>query len=166
MYMIVRTRAATDFLSNRLPRQNSTGCAWHVGDNLARAKQCESVWDISSSDGTSRCCVVGAAEVIVRGCDVSNIVRIQTSDGLGHVAEDVALHKYLSAITRIDGRVHVFVVVVVDMASAKSERWATGAKILPVVIGIGNAKVAGVFGSIVITVPHETRLEMIMKVRV
>jgi hypothetical protein len=55
-------------------------------------------------------------------------------------------------------------VAVEDMARSKAEEWRPGADISPVIVCIGNAKMASVFAGVAITVSGKGRLVVVMEV--
>lgn len=74
------------------------------------------------------------------------------------------MHKHLSAVTRVDGCVHVLVIVVIDVAGAKAKRRTARAKIQPIIVGVGDTKVANVLISIAVAMSNKTGLVMIVEV--
>lgn len=77
---------------------------------------------------------------------------------LSAILEHSALNEGLSAHARVHASILLVVVVVEDMCCAKAEERATRGDFVEVVVGVGYAEVAGVFGGVGVGVTYERAL--------
>lgn len=58
----------------------------------------------------------------------------------------------------------LFIIVVIDMSGTEPQRRPTRTEIQPIIVGIGDAEVASVFGPVTVTVTDQTGLPVIVEV--
>lgn len=92
------------------------------------------------------------------------IIAIQCSNGLSDIAEDITLHQDLRAISRVNARVHVFKVRVIDVSGAEAETGRAAADVEPVVVVLRDVQVASVFVGIVVAVPDQRRFPVVVEI--
>jgi nanoRNase/pAp phosphatase (c-di-AMP/oligoRNAs hydrolase) len=74
---------------------------------------------------------------------------------LAAILEHGALHERLRAHARVHARRLLVVVVVEDVCGAEAQQRAAAGDFVEVVVGVGDAEVAGVFGGVAVRVADE-----------
>ena len=89
---------------------------------------------------------------------------LRTALGVYHLLSTVLKHRALNQRLRTHARINacrlLVVVVVEDVRCAKTEQGAATGDAVEVVVGVGNAEVAGVFGSVLVRVADEGALRL------
>ena len=93
--------------------------------------------------------ILPISKVIVLRNRIPIISRIKWLLG---VHELVALNRQLGALARVDAVTDVLVVVVVQVAGTEAERRTTRVDVVPVVVVVSDAEVAGVFIAVAVGV--------------
>lgn len=79
---------------------------------------------------------------------------------LSAVLKYSALNQRLRAHARVDARRLLVVVVVEDVRCAKTEQGAATVDAVEVVIGVGNAEVASVFGGVLVRMANKSSFRL------
>lgn len=106
----------------RLERQSRSSNADDTRLDVGSSKLGVGVWDLGK--GALWCSVGFTAEVVVGG-DSETIVS-DAVKRLGGTSESVGLDEQLSALAGVDTVRDILVVVVENVASTETERWAAG----------------------------------------
>jgi hypothetical protein len=117
----------------------------------------------NSLEGTGKGGVGAGSEVVVVGDGVAGISRVK---GLGDAGEDVALDEDLGTITGVDSVTALGEVGVEDVAGTEADAGGARVDVVPVVVVLGDAEVAGVLGAVGVGVPDEGRLPVVVDVAV
>jgi hypothetical protein len=130
--------------------------------NLLRPKQSNLIRKRSRSKSTLGGRVDRATEVNVIDNSVASLLGVGEEDGaLNRVGKGRALDKNLGAHAGVDTREQNAVPVVVDdVHGGEADKGLAAADVLPVVVGIGDVKLALVFGSVVVRVADQRALPL------
>ena len=126
--------------------------------NIRRAKQ--SVGVGHTGESTSLGLVLTVTEVVVAGNSVSVIGGVERLVG---ALKYIRLNKNLSTVASVDTIVDIKEVAVVDVAGTETDGWSTGVDVVPVVVGIGDSQVSGVFVAVVVGVSDEGGLPVVVQ---
>lgn len=126
--------------------------------NIGRAKQ--SVGVRHTGESTSLGLVLSITEVVVAGNSISIIGGVER---LVRALKHVRLNKDLSTVASVDTIVDIKEVAVVDVASTETDGRGAGVDVVPVVVGIGDSQVSGVFITVVVGVSDEGGLPVVVQ---
>ena len=152
----------------RLQGEGGTSGANDSSLDLGRAEEGELVGDRAGGDGTFGGVVGSTVKSDVLDDGVADLVAVKGGDGLGAtVLEGGALDEDLSAHAGVDaGDLDVGVEVVVDVDGAEPDGGETAAQVAPIVVGVGDVKVALVLRRVAVGVADEGDLVVVVKVGV
>lgn len=136
-----------------------------VGDdlgNVGRTKSSDLVGQIGRGEGSLGGRVDGAAEVDVLDNGVSSLLGVGKEDGtLDRVGKGGALDENLGTHAGVDAREEDAVPVVVDdVDGGEADQGLAAVDVLPVVVGVGDAKLALVLTAVGVRVADQRTLPL------
>jgi hypothetical protein len=142
-------------------RQSLTSLPNNSRLNLAGTKQTVLVRHTVKRTRESR--ILRAPKVIILAHSIARISRIQR---LARANKLVRLDEHLGAVAGVDAVGDALEVAVVDVAGAEADRRGARVDVAPVVVGVGDAQVALVFGAVVVAVAYQRGFPVVVDVAV
>lgn len=152
--------------TNSLPVEGGTDVGDGAGD-VGSADELVGVGKVRAGDGTLGGRVVAAAEVDVVEDGEAIVVGVKGGDGALGVDKGSRLDEGLGTHAGVDARGgEVLVQRVVDVEGAEADAGVARVDVDPVVVGVGDAEVAGVLVGVAVRVADEGALPVVVEVRV